>query len=77
MDLIQEVIDDLLLPSLFGQYEPLPNEVRQLVTLTTAQGGLGIPDLKSEVPQQFAASTVNNNGPRGFHHSAKYLHGDR
>ena len=32
-----------------------PNEVRLLVTLTTAQGGLDIPDLRAEVPQQFAA----------------------
>ena len=56
VDPIQEAIDDLLLPSLFGQSEPLPNEVRLLVTLTTAQGGLGMPDLRAEVPQQFAGS---------------------
>ena len=57
VDPVQEAIDDLLLPSLFGQSEPLPDEVRQLVTLTTAQGGLGMPDLRSDAPQQFAAST--------------------
>ena len=28
VDPIQEAIDDLLLPTLFGQSEPLPNEVR-------------------------------------------------
>ena len=56
VDPIQEAIDDLLLPSLFGQSEPLPNEVRLLVTLTTAQWGLGMPDLRAEAPQQFAAS---------------------
>ena len=56
VDPIQEAIDDLLLPSLFGQSEPLPNEVRLLVTLTTAQGGLGMPDLRAEAPQQLAAS---------------------
>ena len=54
---IQESIDDLLLPTLFGQTEPLPSDLRQLVTLTPAQGGLGVPDLRFEAPQQFAAST--------------------
>ena len=43
---------------MFGQSEPLPNEVRRLATLATGQGGLGIPDLKSEEPQQFAASRL-------------------
>ena len=54
----QEVIDDLLLPTLSGQTEPLPSNLRQLVTLTPAQGGLGVPDLQYEAPQQFAASTT-------------------
>ena len=58
VDPIQEVIDDLLLPTLFGQTEPLPSNLRQLVTLTPAQGGLGMPDLQYEAPQQFAASTT-------------------
>ncbi|XP_073243955.1 uncharacterized protein [Porites lutea] len=58
VDPIQEVIEDLLLPTLLGQSEPLPNEVRRLATLATGQGGLGIPDLKSEAPQQFAASRL-------------------
>ena len=54
---IQEAIDDLLLPTLFGQTEPLPSDLRQLLTLTPAQGGLGEPDLRFEAPQQFAVST--------------------
>ena len=58
LDPIQEVMDDLFLPTLFGQTEPLPSDLRQLFTLTPAQGGLGIPDLKFEAPQQFAASTL-------------------
>ena len=58
VDPIQEAIDDLLLPTLFGQTEPLPSDLRQLVTLTPAQGGLGVPDLRFEAPQQFAASTL-------------------
>ena len=52
------MIEDLLLPTLFGQSEPLPNEVRRLAALATGQGGLGLPDLKSEAPQQFAASRL-------------------
>ena len=54
----EEVIDDLLLPALFGQKEPLPSDLRRLITLTPAQGGLGVPDLRFEAPQQFAASTL-------------------
>ena len=53
VDPIQEVIDDLLIPT-----EPLPSNLRQLVTLTPAQGGLGVPDLQYEAPQQFAAFTT-------------------
>ena len=48
----------ILLPTLFGQSEPLPNEVHRLATLATGQGGLGIPDLKPEALQQFAASRL-------------------
>ena len=54
---IQEAIDDLLLPTLFGQTEPLPSDLRQLATLTLAQVGLDVPDLRFEAPQLFAAST--------------------
>ena len=58
VDPIQEAIDDLLLPTLFGQTDPLPSDVRQLVTLTPTQEGLGVPDLRFEALQQFAASTA-------------------
>ena len=44
VDPIQEAIDDLLLPTLFGQREPLPIDLRRVVTLTPAQGGLGVPN---------------------------------
>ena len=57
VDPIQEAIDDLLFPTLVGQTEPLPSDLRQLVTLTPTQGGLGVPELQFEAPQQFAAST--------------------
>ena len=39
------------------QTDPLPSDLRQLVTLTPAEGGLGVPDLRFEAPQQFADST--------------------
>ena len=58
VDPIQEAIDDLLLSTLFGQTEPLPSDLRQLVTLTPDQRGLGVPDLRIEAPQQFAVSTL-------------------
>ena len=54
---IQEAIDDLPLPTLFGPTEPLPSDLRQLVNLTPTQGGLGVTDLRFEVPKEFAAST--------------------
>ena len=56
-DPIQEAIDDLFLPTLFGQTEPLPSDLCQLATLTPAQGWLGVPDLRFEAPQEFATST--------------------
>ena len=34
VDSNQGAIDDLLLPTLFSQTEPLPSDLRQLVTLT-------------------------------------------
>ena len=56
VDPIQEATNDLLLPTLFGQTELLPSDLHLLVTLTPSQGGLGVPDLRFEAPQQFAAS---------------------
>ena len=57
VDPIHEVIDDLLLPTLFGQTEPLPDELRELVTLSPAQGGPGytrfeIGRLHDNIPHQ-------------------------
>ena len=53
-----EAINDIFLPILFRQTEPLPDELRELFTLPPVQGGLGIPDLKAEVSQQYAASKL-------------------
>ena len=55
---IDEAINGIFLPVLFRQSEHLPDELRELFTLPPAQGGLGIPDLKAEVSQQYAASTI-------------------
>ena len=57
LDPIEEVIYDFFLPSLFEQADPLPQELKELVTLSPAQGGIGIPDLKCEAPEQFKASS--------------------
>ena len=53
---IEEVIHSSFLPSLFGRAEPLPEELKELVSLSPAQGGIGIPDLKRENLEQFNAS---------------------
>lgn len=55
-DPIHEVINEIFIPTLFGQVEPLADPLQELITLTPTQGGLGIPLLKEEAPQQFAAS---------------------
>ena len=56
IDPVQQVIDEMFLPTLFAQAEPLSDELRELVTLTPTQEGLGIPDLTTEAPQQYSAS---------------------
>jgi hypothetical protein len=58
VDPIQEVVNQLLLPELFGQTQPLPDQLTDLFTLTPAQGGLGIPSLKEEAPQQYTTSKI-------------------
>ena len=57
-DPIQEILNEIFLPQLFGQEERLPDELCELVTLTPAQGGLGVPNLKAEIPLQYAASKL-------------------
>ena len=58
---VDEAINDIFLPVLFGQTEQLPEELRELFTLPPAQGGLDIPDMKAEAPQQYAASKYPTN----------------
>ncbi|XP_022802897.1 uncharacterized protein LOC111340333 [Stylophora pistillata] len=58
VDPVQQFIDEMYLPIPFGQAEPLPDELSKLMTLTPAQGRLGIPDLITEAPQQYSASKL-------------------
>ncbi|XP_028419169.1 uncharacterized protein LOC114544875 [Dendronephthya gigantea] len=58
---IHETLNDILLPQFFGQEEPLASELRELVTLTLAQGGLGVPNLRIEALLQYAASKLFTN----------------
>ena len=55
MDPIEEVLHTSFIPSLFGRAEHLPEELKELVNLSPAQGGIGIPDLKRESSEQFNA----------------------
>ena len=56
MDPIEEVLHTSFIPSLFGREEHLPEELKELVNLSPAQGGIGIPDLKRESSERFNAS---------------------
>ena len=56
VDPIEEVIHTSFLSSLFGRAEPLPEELKELVSLSPAQCGIGIPDLRCESLEQFNAS---------------------
>ena len=55
---IDEVINDIFLPVLFCQTEPLPDELREPFPIAPAQGALGIPYLKAETSEQYAASKL-------------------
>ena len=56
VDPIKEMIHTSFLPSLFERVELLPEELKGLVSLSPAQGRIGIPDLKRESSEQFNAS---------------------
>ena len=55
-DPMQEVVNKIRPPTMFGQVEPLPDKWQEVITLYPAKGGLGIPSLREEAPQQYAAS---------------------
>ena len=50
--IVEVMIHTSFLPALFGRAEPLPEELKELVNLSPAQGGIGIPDLKRETSEQ-------------------------
>ena len=52
---IDEMINDMFIPVLFCQMEPLPDELREPFPTAPAQGALGIPYLKAETSQQYTA----------------------
>ena len=51
-------MNEILPPQLFGQEKRPSDELCELVTLTPAQGGLGVPNLKAEAPLQYAPSKL-------------------
>ena len=55
---IEEILNNELIPTLFGQEQPFPAELRNLFTLTPSQGGLGIISPKSESPHQYINSVL-------------------
>ena len=57
---VQEALNEILLPQLFGQEEPLSDELFELVTLTPAQGGLGVPNLKVAASKLFTKHHVES-----------------
>ena len=55
---IEEVIHSSFLPSLFGRAEPLPEELKELFSLSPAQGGIGIPILSAKVWSSSMPSSI-------------------
>ena len=55
-DGIQEIISHILVPTFFGNEAPFELHHLNLFSLPTSLGGLGIPFLKDEATQQYAAS---------------------
>ena len=55
---IDEVINDIFLPVLFCQTEPLPDELQEPFPIAPAQGALVIPYLKAETSKQYTASKL-------------------
>ena len=55
---IDEVINDMFIPVLFCQMEPLHDELWEPFPTAPAKGALGIPYLKAETSQQYTASKL-------------------
>ena len=58
VELVDEIILDSFLPTLFGKKEQFPNYMKDLFSLTPNQGGLGIPSLKKTSTSQYNASSL-------------------
>ena len=58
VELVDEIILDSFLPTLFGKKEKFPNYMKDLFSLTPNQGGLGIPSLKKTSTSQYNASSL-------------------
>ena len=56
--------------------EPIPSDLCRLVTLTPAQGVLGVADLRFEAPEQFAASASITTSHVDLYHT-EHVHGGR
>ena len=74
VDPIKEVIHTSFLPLLLGRAEPLPEELKELVNLSPAQGWIGIPDLKRESSDEF---NVNSNVTQSSTNPARELMEER
>ena len=57
-DPVQEGLNEILLLQLFGQEEPLWNELCEVIPSTPAQAGLGVPNPKAEAPLQYLPSKL-------------------
>ena len=79
VDPIQEVIEDLLLPTLFGQSEPLPNITRCAHTCYLSNGSRGSRHSWSEIRGTAAVCCLetNNHRPRRFYYITEFYHGAR
>ena len=75
-DPIQEAIDDILLPKLFGEREPLPSDLRQLVTLPRSRRARGT-RLTVGSPTAVCCFYVNTSTARRFYYHIQYVHGGR
>ena len=56
---VLDILNDLFVPTLFGQEEPTSDALSGLFSLPPRDGGLGIPLVKEETRHQHIASILN------------------
>ena len=76
VDPIQEAIDDLLLPTLSGEREPFPSDLRQLVTLPRSRRARRT-RLTVWSPTAVCCFYVNKSTARRFYYHIQHVHGGR